>query len=149
MSTLYDTDFYAWTQEQAALLREHAWGELDLDHVIEEMEGLGISDYRAMRSAVYQVLVHLLKWRYQPGRRGRRWQSSLVEHRNRLELGLTATLTQALPEMVRTAYPGARRKASAQTELPLSTFPERCPWTVTQILDHDFYPDAAPQEEGR
>jgi hypothetical protein len=141
MSTLYDTDFYAWTQEQAALLRDHAWDALDLEHLIEEMESLGISDYRAIRSAVYQVLVHLLKWRYQPGRRSPRWRASLVEHRNRLERDLTPTLGRELPAMVVAEYPRACRKASAQTGLSLNTFPGTCPWTVKQILDHDFYPE--------
>jgi hypothetical protein len=139
--TLYDTDFYAWTQEQTALLREGAWGELDLEHLIEEMEGLARSDYRAVSSAVYQILVHLLKWRHQPRRQGKRWRSSLVEHRNRLEDDLTATLRAALPEMVAAQYPRACRKASAETGLPLTTFPETCPWKVEQILDHEYYPD--------
>jgi hypothetical protein len=140
--TLYDTDYYAWTQEQAALVRERAWDELDLEHVAEEIESLGKSDYRAVSSAVYQVLVHSLKWRWQPERRGHRWQSSLVEHRNRLERDLTATLREALPAMVRNEYPRARRKASAQTRIPVAMFDATCPWTVKEILDHEYYPEA-------
>ena len=87
--TLYDTDVYAWAQEQAALLREGAVAELDLMHLAEEIDAMRVSAYRALSSAIYQILVHLLKWRYQPERRGRSWQVSLVEHRNRVPRALS------------------------------------------------------------
>jgi hypothetical protein len=143
---LYDQDVYAWALTTAALIRAGKWHEVDAERVAEEVESVGASEYRAVSSAVYQILVHLLKWRYQPRRRSRSWQSSLVEHRNRVPRGLrhAPSLARELPTMLLEEYPAACRKASAQTGLPLATFPETCPWTAAQVLDVDFWPEATP-----
>ena len=144
--TLYDTDVYAWAQEQAALLREGAVAELDLMHLAEEIDAMRASAYRTLSSAIYQILVHLLKWRYRPERRGRNWQVSLVEQRNRVPRALSKmpSLAREMPTMVTEEYPRACRKASVQTDIPVAGFPATCPWDVEQILDHDFYPEATP-----
>jgi hypothetical protein len=145
---LYEQDIYAWAQATAALIRAEKWHEVDAASVAEEVESVGASEYRAVSSAIYQVLVHLLKWRYQPRRRSRSWQSSLVEHRNRVPRGLrrSPSLAREIPTMIVEEYPAARRKASVQTGLPLATFPDACPWTPDQILDHDFLPEPPEPE---
>src|SRR4029450_10721316 len=118
---LYEQDFYAWTQEQAALLREGAVQELDLPNLAEEVEDLGHSLHHAVSSDLYQVLIHLLKWRYQPRRRveGHSWQDTLVEHRDRIErLCLRKpSLRGQLPAMLVEEYPRAGRRARPQTRL--------------------------------
>jgi hypothetical protein len=86
--TLYETDVYAWSREQAALLDGKQWDALDMANLIEESLSLGASQYTAVSSAVYQILVHLLKWRYQPARQSRSWRVSLLEHRSRIPLAL-------------------------------------------------------------
>ena len=142
--TLYDKDFYAWTQEQAALLREGAVQELDLTNLAEEVEDLGINLSHAVSSDLYQVLIHLLKWRYQPSLRaeGHSWQDTIVEHRDRIERLCTRkpSLQGHLSAMLVEEYPRARRRASLQTGLPLTTFPAQCPWEFDQVLDADFWP---------
>jgi hypothetical protein len=144
--TLYDQDFYAWTQEQAALLREGAVHELDLLHLAEEVQDLGVSQSHAVSSDLYQVLLHLLKWQYQPLRRrdSHSWQDSIVEHRDRIDrlCARMHALRRQLPAMLADEYPRARRRARYQTGLPLTTFPERCPWTIEDVLDPDFWPNA-------
>ena len=70
---LYDQDFYAWTQEQVALLREGKWHALDCEHLIEEIEDLGRSARKELRSYLEGLVLHLLKWRYQPDYRSRSW----------------------------------------------------------------------------
>jgi Domain of unknown function DUF29 len=144
-TTLYDNDFYAWTQEQAALLREGAIQELDLTNLAEEVEDLGINLSHAVSSDLYQVLIHLLKWQYQPRLRveGHSWQDTLVEHRDRIERLCTRkpSLREHLPAMLVEEYPRARRRASLQTGLPLATFPAQCPWELDQVLDADFWPN--------
>src|SRR6266850_3448057 len=75
--TLYDTDFYQWTQAQAAHLRAKEWSALDVDHLAEEIESLGASDRRALRRHLMRLSQHLLKWHYQPQRRGESWQQSI------------------------------------------------------------------------
>src|SRR5215470_14326936 len=140
--TSYDTDVYAWSQEQAALLDGKQWNALDIANLIEEILSVGASQYTAVSRAVYQILVHLLKWRYQPARQSRSWQVSLLEHRSRIprRLRRAPSLAREIPMMIVEEYPAACRKASAQTGLPLATFPETCPWTLEQILDADFWP---------
>jgi Domain of unknown function DUF29 len=144
--TPYDTDVYAWSQEQAALLDGKQWDALDIANLIEEILSVGASQYTAVSSAVYQILVHLLKWRYQPARQSRSWRVSLLEHRSRIprRLRRAPSLAREIPLMIVEEYPAACRKASAQTGLPLATFPEDCPWTAAQVLDVDFWPEATP-----
>ena len=141
---LYETDWYAWTQEQAALLREGAVQELDLTNLAEEVEDLGINLSHAVSSELYQVLLHLLKWRYQPSLRAERqsWQDTIVEHRDRIErlCARKPSLRGQLPAMLVEEYPRARRRARLQTGLGLSTFPAQCPWELAQVLDADFWP---------
>jgi hypothetical protein len=141
---LYGEDIYAWARTTAALIRAGKWDEVDAALVAEEIEDMAASTYRAVSSAVYQILVHLLKWHYQPRRRSRSWQVSLVEHRNRVPRGVRQmrSLAMQIPAMIKAEYPAACRKASVQTGLPLTTFPETCPWTEPQVLSQDFYPDA-------
>jgi hypothetical protein len=147
MTTLYDTDFYLWTQEQAALLARRDADAVDWEHLAEEVMDMGASQYAAVSSAVYQILVHLLKWRYQPAKRSRSWQVSLVEHRARIprRLRRMPSLARELPTMMAEEYPAACRKASVQTGLPLATFSPSCPWTPEEVLDGDFWPEAEPE----
>ena len=144
--TPYDTDVYAWSQEQAALLDGKQWDTLDIANLIEAILSVGASQYTAVSSAVYQILVHLLKWCYQPARRSRSWQISLLEHRSRIprRLRRAPSLAREITLMIVEEYPVACRKASAQSGLSLTTFPEACPWTAAQVLDVDFWPEATP-----
>jgi hypothetical protein len=113
---------------------------------MEELNDLGISQYHAVSSDLYQVLIHLLKWQYQPPRRvdSHSWQDAVAEHRDRIARLCTRSpsLRQHLPAMLAEEYPRARRRASTQTGLPLATFPEVCPWTAVQVLDEDFWLEA-------
>ena len=144
MSPLYDTDLYAWALEQAALLREGAVAELDLQNLAEAIEDLARSDRRALDSHLRNLLVHLLKWQYQPSGRltGHSWRSSI---RNpRIEIAEivedSRTLERLVPGLIVRWDPNARQQAAEETGLPLATFPETCPWEVAQVLDHGFYP---------
>jgi hypothetical protein len=142
----YDTDFYTWTQEQAALLREGAVAELDLANLAEEIESLGISQRHALESRLAGLLMHLLKWRYQPQKRqtSRSWFRTISEHRARIaQLQRDSpSLHRLVPDAITDAYPRARRIAGYETRLPLATFPLACPWSVEQVLSDDFWPEA-------
>jgi hypothetical protein len=153
-AALYDQDFYTWTQTTAALIRVGTWQDLDPETLAEEIDSLGRSEHHALQSHLKQLVMHLLKWHWQPGRRqtGHSWASTIINARSELaELverspGLRPHL---LPALAR-AYPTARRLASVETGLPLPTFPEACPWALEQVLDDDFWPTAeeppAPDE---
>src|SRR4051794_23238748 len=65
-NSLYDRDFYAWAQHQAALLRAGRAADIDSEHLAEEIESLGARERRELRNRVARLVQHLLKWRYQP-----------------------------------------------------------------------------------
>jgi hypothetical protein len=142
----YDTDFYTWTQTQAAALRAKDWAALDLDHLAEEIEALGNEQRHAVRSHLRVLLWHVLKWAYQPDHRGPSWRTSILNARVEIADRLEdyPSLRPRVPTLLASAYPRARRLASAETGLPLATFPEACPWTVEQVLDEDFWPERQP-----
>ena len=138
----YETDFYQWTQQQAALLWQGQWSQVDAANLAEEIDSMGKSDRRAIWSHLINILLHLLKWQYQPERRGNSWTESIDNGREQLDWLIkdSPSLRPKLPQFVDDIYPRARRKAAHETGLPLSTFPEQCPFTVEQITG-EYWPD--------
>lgn len=142
MATAYETDFYLWTQQQAALLRQGALSALDTVHLIDELEDMGASNRRALGSYLELVLLHLLKWQFQPGKRSAGWMESINKGRNAIErlLEESPSLVPQLATKAIAEYRRARRGAAKETGLPLATFPEECLFTLDQITG-DFWPD--------
>jgi hypothetical protein len=144
-TALYDTDFFLWTQAQAAALRDGKVDAFDLANLAEEIESLGKSDRRTLASHLEGLVMHLLKWRYQPTRRqeGHSWDSTIAEHRRQIALIVddSPSLRRARADLLARGYPHARHRASGETGLQLATFPEQCPWEVHQILADDFFPE--------
>jgi len=141
----YEQDFYGWTQAQAAALRDRKWDTLDLEHLAEEIDSLGKSDRRALVSHLDRLLLHLLKWRYDPAQEPRRgWQLTIRHARRELAelLAENRSLHGYPAERLADAYRHARGDAVIDTGLPLATFPEVCPWPIAQVLDVDFWPEA-------
>lgn len=145
MSDPYDTDFYAWTQAQAAALAAGKASDLDWANLAEEIESLGKRDRRGLGSHLQGLVMHLLKWRYQPSGRqtDHSWLTSINNHRDAMWdiLDDSPSLRLQVPVLIAQRYHRARRTASHETGLPLSTFPAVCPWTAEQVLDEDFLPD--------
>lgn len=144
-NTTYRTDFYAWTQEQAALLRTEELEQLDLPNLIEEIESMGASQRKAVKRRLLVLLMHLLRWQYQPGHKGRRpnsWRSTIRTQRNEIEIELSdsPSLRREVPDFIAYVYPRARKGAAEETGLALSTFPTDCPWTLEEVLDEDWLP---------
>jgi len=142
-NTAYRTDFYAWTQEQVALLAAEEWEKLDTQNIKEEIESMGISQRNALTSRLKILLMHLLKWRYQSERNyGNSWHNTIEDQRFEIEVLLRASpsLRREVPEEIAYVYPKARKKAALETGLALTTFPTDCPWTVEEILDEEFLP---------
>jgi Domain of unknown function DUF29 len=139
----YDTDFYAWTQAQAAALRAQESKTLDWDHLAEEIESLGQRDRDAIESQLVRLLLHLLKLTYDPATRPRRgWRVTIADAREKVARKARHGLQDYPAAYLPTAYRYARRKAALATERPLATFPEVCPWALAQVLDEDFWPEA-------
>ncbi len=143
----YEEDFAAWSAEQAALIRAGRWAETDIEHLAEEIESLGKSDRRALAGHLEIVLMHLLKWQFQPARRSSSWEVSIRNGRTEAQeiLADSPSLRRLVPELVARRYRNARLNAAAETGLPAGSFPEDCPYSVEQILDFDFL----PEDDGR
>ena len=148
-SQLYDEDFYAWTQAQAALLRKGAVQDLDLEHLLEEMEDMGHSQRDALASHLLVLLTHLLKLaiaaRERPvdlARAGRGWRTTCRTHRRLLakRLRRNPSLRPTVPEECAEAYVIARDEAATALDVEEAVVPAQCPWTPEQILDEDFWP---------
>ena len=142
-ATLYDRDFYAWSREQAELLRAGRLAEADIAHIAEEIDSMGRTEKRELISRLSVLLLHLLKWRHQPEKRGPSWEASIRVQRNRLadHLDDNPSLKTLLPKALASAYRDASLEAVAETGLPGATFPAACPWTVEQALDGGFWPE--------
>jgi len=145
MSELYERDFYAWANEQAALLRAGRLEEADVAHIAEEIESMGRSEKRELVNRLVILLLHLLKWAHQPSLRGNSWRLSIKEQRLRLAAHLddNPSLKSRLDEAIATAYRIALIEAERETGLPETAFPASCPYTFAQIMDPEFWPDGA------
>lgn len=143
VNNLYDTDFYAWTQEQARLLREQRWNDLDLENLIDEVESVGLSEKREIRSRMTILLAHLLKWKFQPGHRGASWIATITEQRDQLNdiVRTSPSLEGYLQSQANQKYLSGSLLAAEKTGIAFGVFPEQCPFTPQQVLDPDFLPE--------
>ena len=143
MSELYEDDIVVWAARQADLLRRRAGNELDWDHLAEEIEDVAQRQKDQIESRLAVACEHLLKWEFQPVRRSNSWRGSVVEARNRIaRVQRRVPSLEPYPATVLTdAYQDSRAKAEAETGL--LHLPEVCPWTIEQVLDHDYWPGPA------
>ncbi|AFL73157.1 DUF29 domain-containing protein [Thiocystis violascens] len=137
----HDRDFYAWALESANRLRAGNLAGLDLQRIAEEIEGMGRAEKHALASHLKILILHLLKWRYQPTLRSLSWQLSIANARDEIAelLEDSPSLTGKLPEILARRYPAARQGAILETGLPAATFPTGCPLTVEQLLDPEYW----------
>eukprot|EP01037_Dinobryon_pediforme_P005480 gene5480-5536_t len=145
MSATYEQDFYAWAREQADLLRHGRLSEADLANIAEEIESMGRSEKRELVSRLTVLLLHLLKWQFQPGLRGASWEATIKVQRIKLagHLADNPSLRPQIPEAMQMAYEVARIEATAETGLAQSIFPQACPWNFDEAMATGFWPDAA------
>jgi hypothetical protein len=141
-SSLYQEDFYLWVQTTAKLLREKRFNEIDLESLVDEVETLGRSERKAIRSNLKVLLMHLLKYQYQAEKPSKSWNYTIIEHRNRLKDDLkdSPSLKPYLQEVFAEVYQDARLEAAAETNLPLKTFPQESPFTPEETLNLEFFP---------
>ena len=142
IQSLYETDFFAWTQEQAKLLKHREWSQLDLPNLIEEIESLGKQQRAELRNRLSILIGHLLKWEYQVSKRSRSWVNTIcIQRIDILELlKENPSLKPYLQEALQTAYVKGMLLASTETNLPRKTFPENCPYGLEDIFSDHFYP---------
>ncbi len=143
MSASYEEDLYTWSLEQTSLLRAHKFDQIDLEHIIEEIEDMSKSERRALQSFLETLLMHLLKWQYQPAYQGRSWKFTIIEQRKRIKSHLEENpgLKSKLPELIEKAYDYAVTGAVRETGLDIKVFPQECPWSYEQFINPDFWPE--------
>ncbi|MBW4645782.1 MAG: DUF29 domain-containing protein [Goleter apudmare HA4340-LM2] len=140
-SATHDNDFYAWTQEQAHLLKTGQLHQIDWQNIAEEIEDMGRSEKRQLESRLEILIMHLLKWQFQPNLRSRSWQLTIKEQRLRLEklLQENPSLQSNIAEVIEKVYPLAI--LSTERETGLSLFPETSPYNLTEIFSSEFLPE--------
>ncbi|MBE9202522.1 DUF29 domain-containing protein [Synechocystis salina LEGE 06099] len=142
-SLLYTEDFFTWTQQQADLLSQKRFEQLDLEHLIEEIQDLGNRHYDQLESRLTVLTAHLLKWQVQHWKCSNSWRATIRVQRTSLAKllrrnpGLKSHLEEAMAE----SWQEARDLAIAETDLPDEQFPDGCPFTIVEILDSDFWPN--------
>ncbi len=167
---LYNEDFVAWCDTTAALLRAGQWDGIDTEVLAEEIESLAKRDSRELESRLEGLVMHLLKWQYQPWRRaeGHSWASTILEHRSRLARLLrdSPSLRPQVARLLEESYPVARQRAIVEMTPGWPTrpdpgflrqpgmepvimsldvvLPQVCPWRAEEVLDLDFWPPAFP-----
>lgn len=153
LSQLYDQDYYAWLQVmsdrvahcQDQTAPNYANGDLDWPHLLEELQDLSKRQRRELLNRLRVLLMHLLKWKYQPTElpyRGQSWLSTIVEQRSQLESLLedSPSLRSLLQDEWAIVYQRAVRDACKETGLAPTIFPDTCPFTIADILNPDFLP---------
>ena len=128
----YDKDLNAWAQEQARLLRAGRFEMLDIEHIADEIEDVGKRKQRELASSLAVLLAHLLKWQYQPERRGASWEKTIKAQRKKIAYALdeSPSLAPKRQEARWLDMVWAQAVAQAVAETGLDCFPDECPWAV-------------------
>lgn len=139
---LYKQDYVLWLEKTAQLLRERQLSQLDLPNLLEEIEDMGRSENRAVESNLEVLLIHLLKYQYQPQNRSNSWRYTIFEHRDRLQKAFrdSPSLKSYFEQIYPDCYATARIKAAIETELSIETFPLESPFSVAAIQNPDYLP---------
>jgi len=138
----YEEDFYSWLCMNVELLRQGRLSEIDVENIAEELDGMSKSQQRELISRLKVLLVHLLKWQFQPDHRSGSWKGSIVEQRQQIKklFKISPSLKRNINDNIAESYNDAVEYASIETGIPESDFPQTCPYSFEQILDKIFYP---------
>lgn len=142
---LYEQDFMVWIETTANQLKNKDFDQLDLEHLVEEIESLGSEQRHKVDSYLRQLLLHLLIYQYWQTEKtycAKGWRGEISNFRSELEtLFESRTLSNHFLAKIDSIYLKARRQAIIKTELPAKTFPEKCPYSSEQIMNFDFLPE--------
>ena len=140
INNLYNEDYYLWLKNTAQLIKEKRFAEVDAENLVEEIEDMGRSEKRALESNLVVLLLHLLKYKYQPSKRSNSWKASIREHRRRLRKAFldSPSLKVYCEEVFAECYEDGRQQASDETGLSLETFPVESLFTISEVLDEEY-----------
>lgn len=141
--TLYEQDYYLWLEQTSLALQAGKLEEVDIENLLEEINDMGRSERRALESNLTVVLLHLLKYKYQPTHRSNSWLASILEHRLRLKKQLkeSPSLKPYLERIFGECYGDATLRAEVETGLSLEVFPIESAFTIEEALNIDYLPE--------
>ena len=144
LTTSYNSDIVAWSKEQAYLLRSGRLADIDIEHIAEEIEDVGKSEQRELANRMTVLMMHLLKWHFQPARQGSSWEKTIKEQRKSIirRLKNTPSLKNLLTddEWLEDVWLDARIAAEKETHINFDKFPDECPWKIDNILEESWFP---------
>ncbi|WYL98590.1 MAG: DUF29 domain-containing protein [Gloeotrichia echinulata DVL01] len=140
--TLYETDYLQWIEITIKKLQSQDYKNVDWENLIEEITDMGRSERKSLKSNFIVILVHLLKWQFQPEKRSGSWEGSIIEHRRRVKEALddSPSLKPYLENIFAECYTQAVKQAKAETGLPLESFPVISPYELSKVTDDEFLP---------
>lgn len=141
-SSIYEGDFYRWTQQQSKFLAEEKWSCLDIPNLVEEIESLGRQEQRELENRLGVLLGHLLKWEFQSEKQSKSWRATIREQRRRIQrlLNKSPSLQPYLLQALEEAYQDGLDLAVRETSLDEDDFPQECPYSLEQVLNPEFFP---------
>ena len=139
----YQKDFYAWLMNNARLLRERNFSEIDIENIAEELEAMGKGEKRELINRLTVLLAHLLKWQFQAAKRSRSWKNTILMQRIDVSdfLEDSPSLRHEIIDKIETAYEKAKLSAEDEMGIDKSHFPEHCPFPFEKILEKEFFPE--------
>ena len=142
LEKLYDRDYLKWIETTVEKLRLRDYSNIDWENMIEAIEDMGRTERRSLESNLVVVIMHLLKWQFQPDKRSGSWKGSIAEHRRRIRKSFqdSPSLQPYLERVFSECYSDVIEQASAETGFAIETFP-LCVYTSAEVLDSNFWPD--------
>jgi hypothetical protein len=143
--TLYEQDFYLWIQTTLAILRERKLEQLDIENLIEEIDSMGRSEKKELKTRLVVLIEHLLKLQYwieEKDDNARGWRNTIVEQRRQIAYTLadSPSLRAILNDVFLPCYQDAKKDTINKYQLPSNLFPEEPPFSLAQVLNADFIP---------
>lgn len=142
LQSLYEIDSYQWLEETIKLLKSNRLDELDLEHLIEELEDLGRSEKNAVESLLEQIIRHLLLlqyWSEELPQNSSHWKAEVTGFRTQLKRKLTTNLRNHLQQELASLYQDALAYVQQKTSLKID-FPQESPYSLEQLLDLIWLP---------
>ncbi|MEH1932022.1 DUF29 domain-containing protein [Nostoc sp.] len=139
---LYEADYLQWIETTVEKLQSQDYANVDWEKLIEEIADMGKSERRSLKSNLIVILVHLLKWQFQPEKRSGSWEGSIIEHRRRVIEALddSPSLKSYLEIVFAQCYAQAVKQAKAETGLSVESFPVVCPYQLPEVTNDEFLP---------
>ncbi len=143
--TLYEQDFYLWIQTTLTVLREGKLEQLDIENLIEEIDSMGRSEKKELKTRLVVLIEHLLKlqyWTQEKDYNARGWRNTVVEQRRQIAYTLadSPSLKGILNDVFLDCYTDARNDTINKYQLPSTLFPKEPSFSLVQVLNSDFMP---------